>query len=156
LQIEPLRIVLDFITGETNDFDTHWVKPLASDSIFLDSYWSEVWQSIALDNKFRVWTKEIQDVRPEFMLASKLGLATLPVTNELPHQVFSGRSRKLLLQVHCKNGLAAVRSFSSKKQYSCPKIMQRELPVTLLSAFLGARPIRLDSDDAWHADESIA
>ena len=32
------------------------VKPLASDSIFLDSYWSEVWQSITLDNKFRFWT----------------------------------------------------------------------------------------------------
>jgi len=43
-----VRIVLDFNTGETNNFDTHLVKPFASDSIFLDSYGSEVWQSIAL------------------------------------------------------------------------------------------------------------
>ena len=43
-----MRIVLDFITDETNDFHTHSVKPFASDSIFLFSLLSKVWQSIAL------------------------------------------------------------------------------------------------------------
>jgi len=48
LRLNDLRSTGFSPTGETNDFDTHSVKLLASDSIFLDSYWSEVWQSIAL------------------------------------------------------------------------------------------------------------
>ncbi len=62
----------------------------------------EAWQSIALDNSIRLGAKEVFYVRLEYMLASQLGTATLPVTTELPHQVSSRSSllipRPLLLR----------------------------------------------------------
>jgi len=86
-----LCIVFDFVTCESNYFDSLSIEPLGSDSIFVDTFLSEVWQSIAFEHKPRFRAEKIDDVMPEFMLSTKFGLATLTVSNELPHQVFRRR-----------------------------------------------------------------
>ena len=61
---DPLLIVLDFVTGETNHFDTMSIEPLGSNSIFLDTFGCKVWQSMAFQCKFCFQAKKAKKYGP--------------------------------------------------------------------------------------------
>jgi hypothetical protein len=77
-----LCIVLDFLAGETNDFDPLSIEPFGSHTIFLDSFGREVRQSIAFDAQFGIGAIEIEKVDSFDVLATELGVASLSVANE--------------------------------------------------------------------------
>ena len=56
---DTLCVVFDFVTCESNYFNTLSIEPFGSNTIFLNTFLIEVWQSIAFDNKPCFWTEKV-------------------------------------------------------------------------------------------------